>query len=43
MEEYYKWQIEQLKTTVAKQDEIIRTLAGEKYESIKNKLAEIGE
>lgn len=27
MEEYYKWQIEQLKATVAKQDEIIRQYA----------------
>lgn len=27
MEEYYKWQIEQLKATVAKQDEIIRMYA----------------
>lgn len=43
MEEYYKWRIEQLEATVTKQEEIIRTLAGEKYESIKNKLAEIGE
>lgn len=27
MEEYYKWQIEQLKATVAKQDEIIQQYA----------------
>lgn len=27
MEEYYKWQIEQLKATVAQQDEIIKMYA----------------
>lgn len=34
MEEYYKWQIEQLKATVAKQEEIINMLVGKKLESL---------
>ena len=34
MEEYYKWQIEQLKATIAKQEEIINTLVGKKLESL---------
>ena len=34
MEEYYKWQIEQLKATVAKQEEIINTLIGKKLENL---------
>ena len=30
MEEYYKWRIEQLEATVAKQEEIINQLIGDK-------------
>lgn len=30
MEEYYKWRIEQLEATVAKQEEIINQLIGNK-------------
>lgn len=32
MEEYYKWRIEQLEATVAKQEEIIRMLVNESAE-----------
>ena len=30
MEEYYKWQIEQLKATIAKQEQIINQLVNDK-------------
>lgn len=30
MEEYYKWQIEQLRATIAKQEEIINQLINDK-------------
>ena len=30
MEEYYKWQIEQLRATVAKQEQIINQLVNDK-------------
>lgn len=32
MEEYYKWRIEQLEATIAKQEEIIKMLVNEKAE-----------
>ena len=39
MEEYLRWQIEQLKATVAKQDKIIQTLTKKKAkELIKNNI-----
>lgn len=34
MEEYYKWQIEQLKATIAKQEAIINQLIGKKLQEI---------
>jgi hypothetical protein len=32
MEDYYKWQIEQLRATIAQQDEIIRILSQNKLD-----------
>ena len=34
MEEYYKWQIEQLKATIAKQEQIINQLVNDKLKVV---------
>lgn len=37
MEEYYKWQIEELRATVALQEKIIHQLVGKKRKELKTK------